>query len=276
MSASKPASKYARIESPFIKQLKNRFLALVLLLPVFLLVLIYLAARPSINLGGLVPVSNLFGTTLREAGPATMAVLTKGSVTQFIVNPDGTGLVTTDGGDQSWVLLAGYMFSVLLPAILFWVNNRTRWGHVIAAVFGTIVIILTIIYRASLSGGVGTNLIGLFVGISLLAIGVHQYFIPEDGKRLPDWVAMLCVNVVVLFYGIGAMATMFTMNQTAGGTLGDIVQYANIYDPNIPVALVITIFLTVGICIWLAVSLDILYRLFTDEDKTKNKAKRKI
>ncbi len=67
---------------------------------------------------------NLLVTYLHELGHALGAVFTGGSVESLQVNPDGSGVCWTRGGNRAIILMGGYIGSALFGNILFYVGVK--------------------------------------------------------------------------------------------------------------------------------------------------------
>lgn len=198
------------------------------------------------------------------------ALLTKGVVTELVVNPDGSGYAMIGGGDPYWYLPAGYMTTTLLPAAMFWVNNRTRWGDLIPTIVGMLVFFLTLAFGAKLAGGATTIVVGLVSAAILIYFGIHPT-LPLPGRRkleLPDWVWMFVVNLLSLYYGLGGIQSLQYLSQHAAvGNSDDISRFTELYASYFPATTVATVFMLISIVVWILVIFHAFYGLLNDEEK---------
>jgi Peptidase M50B-like len=61
---------------------------------------------------------------LHELGHALVALITGGHVLSLQINPDGSGLTTTQGGHIGLILMGGYLGSALFGNFLFYIGAR--------------------------------------------------------------------------------------------------------------------------------------------------------
>ena len=72
---------------------------------------------------------------LHEFGHAFGAGITGGSILGVQINPDGSGLTTTQGGSTAVTLLGGYIGSAFFGNLLFYIGVKLPQYHRIALVF---------------------------------------------------------------------------------------------------------------------------------------------
>jgi hypothetical protein len=63
---------------------------------------------------------------LHETGHALGALITGGNVIALQINPNGSGLTTTQGGSIAVILMGGYIGSAVLGNILFYIGFKKR------------------------------------------------------------------------------------------------------------------------------------------------------
>jgi Peptidase M50B-like len=63
---------------------------------------------------------------LHETGHAVGALISGGQVLSLQINPDGSGLTTTQGGNIALILMGGYVGSAILGNILFYIGMKRR------------------------------------------------------------------------------------------------------------------------------------------------------
>lgn len=68
----------------------------------------------------------LLVTYLHEFGHAFGALITGGSVLNLQVNPDGSGLTTSQGGNVPIILMGGYIGSAFFGNLLFYIGTRNN------------------------------------------------------------------------------------------------------------------------------------------------------
>jgi len=66
----------------------------------------------------------LFVTFLHEFGHALGAIITGGSVENFDINQDASGLTASRGGNRAIILMGGYIGSAILGNLLFYIGAK--------------------------------------------------------------------------------------------------------------------------------------------------------
>ena len=66
----------------------------------------------------------LFVTFLHEFGHALGAIITGGSVENFDINKDASGLTASRGGNRAVILMGGYIGSAILGNLLFYIGAK--------------------------------------------------------------------------------------------------------------------------------------------------------
>lgn len=251
------------------RRLKFKPLVVIALVPA--LILMFIAIRYKFEVDHILRVVNLMGTFIHEAGHTLWAWITGGYVAELVVNPEGSGHAMIGGGIPFFYLPAGYMSSTLLTALMFAVNNRTRWGEVIPFTMGIIMIVLTYTLGAKLAGGVTTHIVGYTSGAILLYFGLHPTVqIPGTNVRvsLPDWVWMAFVNVISLYYAMGGILSLeYLSRHAAHGNPDDISRFTDMYFGWMHPTTMAAILMMISIAVWLIVFVVCARRLFQKEEK---------
>ena len=105
----------------------------------------------------------LLVTFLHEFGHALGALLTGGTVVGMQINPDGSGLTTTRGGNHAIVLMGGYLGSAVLGNVLFHIGARQR-----QMTYHTLLVLAGLMFLAGLLWFESFTSTGLLWGFGLL------------------------------------------------------------------------------------------------------------
>ncbi len=249
------------------RRLKFKYLTLVALVPA--LILMFIVTQYASSVDPLLRVLNLMGTFIHEGGHTVATLLTGGQIFELVVKPDGSGYAMLAGGNAFWVLPAGYMTVTLLTALMFLVNNKTRWGEVIPLILGVMFLYLTFTYGAKLEGGITTSIVGYICGLFLLYIGIHPVVkIPFTTKKIgvPDWLWMTIVNWIALYYGLGGILSLEFLTRFADhGNSDDISRFTDTYFPSMHPTSVAWILMAISILVWIGVLLVYLLGFFRKE-----------
>lgn len=202
-------------------------------------------------------VVNLLGTLIHEGGHSVAAILTGGQLSGMVVRPDGSGYAMLSGGNMSLALPAGYLSSTLLMALVFLINNKSRWGEVVPLIMGVVYVAITIIYGDNLAGGAVTTVVGLIGGGFLIIVGLHfDIPIPGSSKKIVfhDFLWMSIVNVLSMYYALGGILSLDYIRWHAEvGNIDDVSQYALRFFPTVHPTTMATIWMGISILIWLMV-----------------------
>jgi len=118
----------------------------------------------------------LVTTLLHECGHALAAILTGGKVKQIKVSRTGGGIATTQGGNRFIIYNTGYLGSIILGFLIFWLTY-TRFGEYTLTILGTLLLfiilfwvrdIFTFFFSASIA-------IVLMVGGAIAQGGIEKF-----------------------------------------------------------------------------------------------------
>ena len=174
----------------------------------------------------------LFVTYVHEAGHATMALLTGGSIHEFVVSSDGSGHVVSAGGARWLISPAGYIGAALFGSFLFYVVNRLpRHANNIAYLLGIGMIIFTLVFILPSSF---QNPLALLIGISF---GV---FLLVVGGKVPQMLTLLVLNVLSIITALNAVFDVFILMRVIdmGVEQNDAANFARDVTPFVPASLV--------------------------------------
>lgn len=233
---------------------------------------VYLVLTRQAELDSYLRVFNLFGTFIHEGiGHAFVTILTGGRVAEIVVNPDGSGHAMIVGGWLFLSLPAGYMSTTLFMALMFWVNNRTRFGEVIPFIMGILFILMTVLLANKVTDGITTGMVGIVCGILLIYMGYHpNHKIPFTNLRfeLPDWMWMSVVNLIAMYYALGGIFSLqYIANHSVSGNSDDITRFADLYLPFMNPAHVAWGFWGLSVLVWVIVLADVIRSYFQNEEE---------
>ncbi len=251
------------------KRLKFRYLVPLALIPA--LIVIWAARQYAVQLDPYLRTFNLLGTVIHESGHSYLTLLTGGSVLEFVVRPDGSGYAMIAGGWSFLSLPAGYFATTLLTAVMFYVNNRTRWGEVIPFLLGLFIVYLTWRHGMPDENGNNTTIIaGYISAVVLIYIGIHPNIpIPRTNRHIslstPVW--MFIVNTVAMYIGLGGILSLqYLADNAMPGHHNDVVMFTEIYAPWMHPGHMAFIWMALSIAIW-TFALFGTVRLFKKEKK---------
>jgi hypothetical protein len=151
------------------------------------------------------PISMLV-TFLHEFGHGAAAIITGGSVNGLKINPDGSGVTITQGGNVGVILMGGYIGSAVLGNILFYIGAKKPTLHRITlAVLGAFMMFVAIFWFES--------------WITLLILAAYAlvlYFI----ARRANW-----PGEALMFFGLASV--LYIIQDFNVGPSSDLEQYAN-------------------------------------------------
>lgn len=162
----------------------------------------------------------LFVTFIHEAGHGLAALLTGGRFIEFRLFPNGSGYAITGGGNNLFVLPAGYLGAALFGAVLFYLVNRFHIARTLAAVLAVALILL------SLAFGLGSPL-ALVVGF---AFGAVLLLLAWKGG---ETVCALMLNMLAILTGLNAVLDVWGLVGAPGAALGSIPNDAAAFSQNV-------------------------------------------
>lgn len=234
-------------------------------------ILVILSQKFMGELAPLLGVINLLGTLVHEGGHSIATLLTDGSLSGVVVMPDGSGYALLAGGNQSLVLPAGYLSSTLIMALVFLVNNRTRWGDVLPLLMGVVYIGITIVFGDDLAGGAVTKFVGLIGGGLLVVVGLHfDIPIPWTGKKVVfhDFAWMTINNTIAIYYGLaGILSLSYISYHAEHGNTDDVSRYTDMFFRSTDPKFMAAIWMLVSIAVWLIVIYIVVRHLFRREQR---------
>jgi Peptidase M50B-like len=146
----------------------------------------------------------LLVTFLHEFGHALGAGITGGSIKGMQINPDGSGLTTTLGGNRAITLLGGYLGSAFFGNLLFYIGAKLdRYHRITLVALGVLMLFASIFWYQNWQ----TTLI-------LVVYGVALYFIARHANW-PGWALM--------FFGIAS--TLYIIQDFNFGPSSDLAQF---------------------------------------------------
>jgi hypothetical protein len=143
---------------------------------------------------------------LHEFGHAVGAALTGGGIQGVQINPDGSGLTTTLGGNRAVTLLGGYIGSAFFGNLLFYIGAKLERYHRISLVFlGGLMVFAGVFWFET---WVST--------LILIAYAALLYVIARHANW-PGWALM--------FFGIAS--TLYIIQDFNYGPSSDLMQFEN-------------------------------------------------
>jgi hypothetical protein len=173
----------------------------------------------------------LFVTYVHEAGHAVMALLTGGSIHEFVVSSDGSGHVVSSGGARWLISPAGYLGAALFGSFLFYVVNRfPRYANNIAYMLGIGMIVFTLVFILPNSIQPLALLIGITFGVALLVVG----------GKVPQMLSLLVLNVLSIITALNAVFDVFILMRVIdmGVEQNDAASFARDVTPFVPASLI--------------------------------------
>lgn len=172
----------------------------------------------------------LFTTFIHEAGHSLAALLTGGSVVEFVVSLDTSGYARTAGGARAIIIPAGYLGTALFGSLLFYAVNRfPRLTNPLAVLLGVGLAFFTVLFARPDEAGIPLALV-LGVGFGLLLMGL--------GLRAPGWITLLVMNVIAVSTALEAfikLRYLVTFIDASRGEINnDAVAFSNEVLPLIP------------------------------------------
>ena len=202
------------------------------LLVLAIMAIVYFGARYS-GFGSIIfrPIEILVAF-LHEFGHATMGILTGGHVHALQVNPDGSGVTTTSGGNSALITMGGYIGSCVFSNLLVRtsLSNKVQWVCNILAImllfsafwwFSSIISTAILIFYAIIFVVIGrisvaSVLIIQFIGIACVARVIEDFNVGPSSD-----LAAFQANVGILPYtawmylwlAIAIIVTIFNIRQ---------------------------------------------------------------
>jgi hypothetical protein len=134
----------------------------------------------------------LFVVLLHEVSHGFAAVATGGSILRIEINERIGGVCYTAGGWPFVVVSAGYVGSMILGGLVFMLAQRASFSRWLAAVIGTLCVVVTLLYVRNLFG----LLFGVGFGLAFLASA--RYLPPNLLEMFLQYVgAMSCLYALV-------------------------------------------------------------------------------
>jgi hypothetical protein len=201
-------------------------------------------------------VSNLLATFIHEGAHALAAFSTGAHFVEITINPDSSGTTQIDGGELFIVMPIGYLSVPIISALMFLINNRTRWGEVIPFLMGVTMICLTVKFGIAFYKSLTTQLVGYGFGFFLIYIGYHPKI--KLGRIVtidpPEMIWKQIINGLALYYGfIGVVSIIAVSTFATHGESDDISRFTDMYFPYVHPATMAWIFVIISLLIWLAV-----------------------
>lgn len=85
-----------------------------------------------------------------ESSHALATILTGGSVSELIINPQQGGHVISQGGNQFLIMSAGYLGSLLWGVAIFVATVKSQYDKIIMSALGITIILITLLLSSSL------------------------------------------------------------------------------------------------------------------------------
>ena len=148
----------------------------------------------------------LFSTLIHEAGHATAALLTLGSVDRIELYWNGSGLTLAKVNWTLPYISGGYISTMLYGAGLLLFLRRGRNARIAAICTGVLLLLITIFF----AGNIVAWLTGLFFGAGCLALGLKGK--PKLTHFLMSFLAVQCVLNAV--YALGVLLFLSAYSNT--------------------------------------------------------------
>jgi hypothetical protein len=253
------------------RRLKFKVLALLAAVPALLIV--YLSQKYMYDVDPVLRVVNLMGTLIHEGGHSLLTLLTGGYLAEMVIKPDGSGYAMIGGGATFLSLPAGYLSTTLLTALMFLINNRTRWGEVIPLILGIAYAYLTFAFGAKLAGGSTTIIVGYVCSALLIYFGMHPNIpIFRTGKHISvhDVVWMFWVNLISLYYGLGGILSLQYLTRYAEhGNPDDVSVFTDTFFPSMHPTTMASIWMWGSILVWVVVFIVIIRYFLKKKEETE-------
>ena len=203
------ATNSGKTNSPTKARLTRKYALTITLLAAVIVYLLWNVAA----LSPLVYPFRLFVTYIHEAGHGLAALASGGSIDEFSVSGNGSGLATTHGGSRALILPSGYLGAAFFGAVLFYLlNTHHRYARAIAILLGIWLVIFTTLYaRPDQHGSYAALFVGWLGGLGLIALG---------------WKARAEINLLLL----NVLAIMTALNGVLDITL--LIRHADIAMPT--------------------------------------------
>jgi hypothetical protein len=148
-------------------------------------------------------------TFLHEFGHAFGALITGGSVLNLEINPDGSGVCTTAGGNTAVILMGGYIGSAIFGNLLFYIGtrNNNNIAKITTYVLGGIMLFASVFWFTSLFT---TGLLAVFALV--------LFFIARKTNFDSD---------VLLFFGLASI--LYIIQDFNVGPTSDLAHYAKLF-----------------------------------------------
>jgi hypothetical protein len=254
----------------FKRRLKFKVLALLAAVPALLVV--YLSQHYMYEVDPILRTVNLLGTLIHEGGHSLVTLLTGGHLAEMVIKPDGSGYAMIGGGATFLSLPAGYLSTTLLTALMFLINNRTRWGEVVPLLLGIAYGFLTFQYGAKLAGGTTTTTVGYICAALLIYFGMHPNIpIPRTGKHISvsDVVWMFWVNLISLYYGLGGILSLEYLTRYAEhGNPDDVSVFTDTFFPAMHPTTMASIWMWLSIVVWVVVFIVVIRFFLKKQEET--------
>ncbi len=150
----------------------------------------------------------LFVTFLHEFGHALGALITGGSVVNFDINSDGSGLTASAGGNRAIILMGGYIGSAILGNILFYIGaKKEKWAKPTISVVAILMVVVAFLWVRDVFA------IGFLIAFSLGLIAIAKY---------TQW-----DRIVLMFLGLASI--LHIIQDFNVGPTSDLAAYAKIF-----------------------------------------------
>ena len=144
---------------------------------------------------------------LHEFGHATMALVTQGHVDSLQVNPDGSGVTYTEGGNEALITMGGYIGSCIFSNILVRASLSKYTKHV------CYIIAITSIFCGLYWFSNMTNLVILLLfAVSFFIMGRITFI----NSFLLQFIGIACVVNVLRDFDIGPSSDLDAFQQNVG------------------------------------------------------------
>ena len=150
----------------------------------------------------------LFVTFLHELGHAFGALITGGSVKEFVINGNGSGYTATAGGSKAIILMGGYIGSAIFGNALFYIGAKKPRLAPFALIF---VIVLMIIISLIWYTNFFTTFFLIAFALVLLGLAFYSNF----------------YDAIVMFLGL--VSILYIIQDFNVGPTSDLAAYADYF-----------------------------------------------
>jgi len=118
-----------------------------------------------------IPILSLLVTFLHELGHASASLITGGHVLSLQVNPNGSGLCITSGGNPLIIIAGGYLGSIIFGNLMLYFGIKHKdFSKSAALALSVIMVVVSVVWFSTLSSFVITFITGLILAICFLKI----------------------------------------------------------------------------------------------------------